>query len=109
MRNERIRGSLRPHLVSGAAESQDRCLSKSIRGQHVLHVKNRLQRLSKKDEVTGHDLGPLMEQLVKGMLTIRPGLTPVDRTGVVVDSSAVQSHRLAVALHRQLLQVRRKA
>src|ERR1700751_1349291 len=46
-----------------------------------------------------------MDQLIERVLTIGPGLTPVDRAGVVVGPNAVERDVLAVALHGQLLEV----
>ena len=86
---ERIRGSIRAHLVGGAPEGQHSRLREGIRGEHVLHVKDRLQRLSEEDEVAGDDLGPLMKKLIEGMLPVRPWFTPVDRSCVVVDARTV--------------------
>ena len=39
------------------------------------------------------------------MLTIGPWLTPVDRSRVISDFSAVQCHVLAVTFHGELLKV----
>ena len=43
------------------------------------------------------------------MLAVGARLAPVDRAGLVVDALAIERHMLAVALHRELLQIRRKA
>src|SRR5574341_2521520 len=43
------------------------------------------------------------------MLSVGPRLAPVDRPGRIVDLATVPRDPLAVALHRQLLQVRGKA
>src|SRR4051812_28234586 len=50
-----------------------------------------------------------MNQLIERMLAVRARLPPHDRTRRVVDPRAVQTDVLAVALHRELLQVRRES
>src|SRR5689334_16453863 len=42
------------------------------------------------------------------MLTIGPGLTPIDRTSVIAESITLERDVLAVALHRQLLEICRE-
>jgi hypothetical protein len=51
----------------------------------------------------------LMDELVEGVLAVGAGLAPVDRAGVPCHSLAALRHVLAVALHRQLLQVGRES
>src|SRR6266852_6271753 len=46
-----------------------------------------------------------MDQLVEGMLAIRSRLAPIHGTSRVTDLGAIERDVLAVALHRQLLQV----
>src|SRR5271168_1132533 len=43
------------------------------------------------------------------MLAVGSRLTPVDRTGLIFHRRTGESHVLAVALHRQLLQIGREA
>src|SRR3954447_2321440 len=68
-----------------------------------------VQGLSERDEITGYEPCSLMDQLIEGMLAVGSRLTPVDRPGVVIHSCAVDRDMLAVALHRQLLEVGGKA
>ena len=93
------------HLFGRSAEGQHSRLSERIGGEHVLHVEYWLQGLREEDEVAGHDLCSLMEQLVERVLAIRPGLAPVNRPRVVVHRRAIDPHRFAVALHGELLQI----
>src|SRR5512140_1105152 len=65
----------------------------------------RRERMREGDEIAGDEPGALVNQLVKGVLAVGAGLTPVDRAGVVSQRLAVERHTLAVALHRQLLEV----
>ena len=46
-----------------------------------------------------------MQQLEKGVLAVGAWLAPVDRPRVAGDRRALERHRLAVAFHRELLQV----
>src|SRR5215467_12175738 len=69
----------------------------------------RIEGLTEADEITGDELGPLVYQLVEGVLAVRPRLAPDDRPCLIVDGRAIQRHVLAVALHGQLLQIGRKA
>ena len=59
----------------------------------------------RRDEVTLDRLGALMQQLIEGVLGVRPQLAPQHRTGRVVDHLAIVGHRLAVGFHLQLLEV----
>src|ERR1700722_12501976 len=65
----------------------------------------RIQRLAESDEVTGDQARPLVNQLIKRVLTIGAGLAPINRAAVVADGAAVERHVLAVTLHRQLLEI----
>ena len=47
-----------------------------------------------------------MNQLIKGVLTVGPGLAPNDGSCLIIDNRPVQSHALAVALHVKLLTIR---
>ena len=69
----------------------------------------RVVRPGEADEVGGHDVRALVEQLVEGVLPVRARLAPHDRAGVAVDRRAVELDALAVRLHVELLQVGREA
>src|SRR5262245_37515809 len=69
----------------------------------------RVERLTKSDEITWDESSSLVDQLVKGMLPVGSRLAPIDGTGIVVDFFTIESHMLAVAFHGQLLQISRKA
>ena len=58
-----------------------------------------------RDEVARDEPRALVDQLIEGVLAVGARLAPVDRAGVVRDLVAVERHVLAVALHRQLLEV----
>src|SRR4029450_3152252 len=61
------------------------------------------------DEVTGNKPGALMDQLIERVLTVGSWLAPKDRTRLIVHRRPAECHVLAVALHRQLLEIGRKA
>src|SRR5262249_51454029 len=65
----------------------------------------RIERLTKSDEITWDQPRSLVDQLVKGMLTVGSRLAPIDGTGIVIDPVTIESHMLTVALHCQLLQI----
>src|SRR5215469_5606860 len=46
-----------------------------------------------------------MDELVEGVLTIGSGLTPEDRSCLVIHLGSLEGNVLAVALHRQLLEI----
>src|SRR5512132_2600301 len=69
----------------------------------------RVKRLTKSDEITWDQPRALVDQLVKRMLTVGSRLAPIDGSGIVVDFFPIESYMFAVAFHRQLLQISRKA
>ena len=50
-----------------------------------------------------------MDQLIERVLAVRAGFAPINRAGLVIHLLAVERDVFAVALHRQLLEVRGKA
>src|SRR5207249_10498257 len=109
MRNKAVRRALGLDLLPRLAEGQCLGLSEHVRQQHVVVPAERAQGMAEGDEVTGNETGPLMDQLIKGMLAVGSRLSPVDGPGRVADLGALTRDVLAVALHRQLLQVCWKA
>ena len=59
-------------------------------------------------EITGHHVGPLMEELVEGVLAVGAGLAEDDRAGRAHHRGAAHAHALAVRFHVELLQVGRQ-
>ncbi len=59
----------------------------------------------KTDEVGGDQRGSLVDELEVGMLPVGTGGPPHDRTGGDRHRSPSPVHRLAVALHVQLLEI----
>src|SRR5262249_20113909 len=52
---------------------------------------------------------PLMDQLVERVLPVCAWLSPINWTGLIIDLSSVKRNVFAIAFHRQLLEVCRKA
>src|SRR5690349_23473375 len=46
-----------------------------------------------------------MDELIKGVLPVGARLAPIDGTRIIGDGFPIERHVLAVALHRQLLQI----
>src|SRR5690606_11428670 len=63
----------------------------------------------RRQKVAGNQLGALVNQLVKCMLSVGARLTPDNRTGLIHDGMAIAVHRFSVALHVSLLKVSREA
>ena len=63
----------------------------------------------RRDEIERGGRRTLMQHLKERMLRVRPRLPPDDRRRGKIDALALERHRLAVAFHFQLLQVRRQA
>src|SRR5262245_48822582 len=72
-------------------------------------VANGVEGLTEPDEIARDQLCPLVNQLIEGMLAVRPGLSPDDRSGFIRDVPALEIGLLAVAFHIELLEVSRKA
>src|SRR5258708_39168002 len=105
MWNEPIGRSLRPYFVRCLAECERFALCEDVREQHVVLLSKSVEGLVKANEVAGNEAGALVNELVERMLTVSPGLTPIDRTRVVAGGITLQRDGLAVALHRQLLEI----
>lgn len=65
--------------------------------------------LSGHDEICGDELGALVQQLEKGVLSVGGRLAEEDRASGVLDVFTCASNRLPVRLHRELLEIRREA
>lgn len=106
-------------LSSGLAQHQSLRLSKEVGGKHGLVLVDidllvagddlGVVGLSGEDEVSGDELGALVDELEEGVLGVGSGLAEEDGTGLVVDESAATSDALAVRLHGQLLEIGREA
>src|SRR5690606_6051265 len=113
MRNERFCCSLRADLFLGLAKSQRLRLREVVRHEQIMHLSaldmEWVLTPRKGNEVARDQLRSLVDQLVEGMLTVRTRFTPDHRACLVGKRFAGPTDMLSVALHIQLLQVRRKA
>jgi hypothetical protein len=109
MGHEPIGRSFGLDLLGCLPEGQSFGLSANIRQKHIVVATKRIERLPERDEVTRDEPGALMDQLIEGVLPVGSGLAPVDRAGLVIDFRTIERDMLAVALHRQLLEIRREA
>ena len=109
VRHEPVRRAFGLDLLGRLAERQRLGLGEDVRQQHVVVPAKRVERLGERDEVAGNEPRSLMDQLVEGVLAVGSRLAPVDGAGLVGDFVAIERDVLAVALHRQLLQIGREA
>ena len=65
----------------------------------------RIERLLKGDEVARDEPGSLVNQLIERVLTVRSRFAPVNGAGLVRHLLSVERDMLAIALHRQLLEI----
>src|SRR3954463_15712860 len=105
MWQEPVRRPFRLALIGSLAECQRLGLGEHIGEQHVMMPAQWVPRPRECDEIAGNKSGALMDQLIKGVLPICAGLAPINRTRLAVDRRAGERDVLAVALHRQLLQI----
>src|SRR5579883_2494345 len=106
VRYEPVRNLIRLHLLSGLPERQSFCLREDVGHQQVVMPADWVERFAERDEIARDQFRPLVDQLIKAVLTIRARFAPVHRTRLVIDFHTAERDSLPVALHRQLLQVR---
>src|SRR5262249_21138551 len=80
-----------------------------VRQQHIVMAAEPIERMRERNEVARDEARSLMDQLIERVLAIGSRLAPIDRTGLMVHRRPGERHMLAVALHRQLLEIARKA
>jgi hypothetical protein len=68
-------------------------------------ISQRIVTDSGRDEIAGDQFRPLMNQLIEGMLSIRPGFAPNHRAGLIVHFPPAPVNGLSIALHIPLLKV----
>src|SRR2546427_1823015 len=107
--HEPIRRAFSLYFVGRLAESQRLGLSEHIGQEHVMMAAERMEWFRESDEVARDQPGTLMYQLIERVLPIRSRLSPIDGTSFASDRGSIQRDMLAVALHRQLLQIRRES
>ncbi len=105
VRHEPVRHPLGLDLLGRLAECQRLGLGEDVRNEYVVVATERVERLSKCDEVARDEPCALVDQLIEGMLPVSSRLAPIDRAGRVGNLGSVQRDVLSVTLHRQLLQI----
>src|SRR2546426_3252974 len=105
MWHEPSRRSLCLHFGGRLTERERLGLSENICQKKIMVAAQRIQGLCKCDEVAGNEFRSLVYQLIEGVLSVSPGLAPIDRSRLSSDFFSVESDVFAVTLHRQLLQV----
>lgn len=95
-------------LFLALAEGQCLGLGEEVGQQFRVVVTDRVVADGRCQEITGDQLGALVDQLVEGVLAVGARLTPDDGASLVVNRLAVAIHVLAVGLHVALLEVGRK-
>ena len=76
VRHQPVRRALGPDLVLRLAEGQRFGLGEQVRHQQVVMAAERVQGLAETDEIARDQLGPLVDELVEGMLAVGAGLAP---------------------------------
>src|ERR1700752_2859456 len=108
MRNKPLRSAFRLDLCRRLAEGQRLGLCANIRNQHVVVPPEWIERFGKSDEVAGNESRTLVNQLVERVLAVGSRFSPINWTRVVPNLLPLERDVLAVAFHRQLLEVGRK-
>jgi len=84
--DDRLTGAFGAHLVGGLAEGEGRGLREEVGQEERVHVDpafaQRVRGVHGGDEVGRNHLGPLVNQLVEGVLTVGARLTPEDLAGL---------------------------
>ena len=84
MRREPRRCSIRLNFLRSFAKRQRLGLSKYVCQKYVMVPADRVQRLTKRNEVAGDEPGSLVDQLVERVLSIGAGFSPVDGPRLVI-------------------------
>ena len=100
-----LRDHQRLGLLRGAAAHQRLALGEAIGEEQFVMRLVGVGRLRRDEEIDGHDLRALVDELEEGVLAVGAGLAPDHRAGGLGDRRAVEAHALAVALHLQLLEI----
>jgi hypothetical protein len=76
-------------LLCRLSKRERLALGENVRQKYVVVAAKRIERLAERDEVTRDQTGPLMDQLIEGMLAVGSGLTPINRAGRIGDYLSV--------------------
>ena len=100
-----LQGEFISGLFFGFALHQGLGLGEKIGQKNVVVLPERIEGFNRSQKVAGDQFRPLMNQLIKGMLTVGAWFSPDDRTGAPSYGFSVPIHALAVAFHIALLEV----
>src|SRR5260370_37283650 len=109
MRHQPVWSAFGLDLLGSFAERQRLALGEDVGEQHVVMTAEWIERVVKRDEIARDEFRGLVNQLVERVLPVGPRLAPENRPGLIIDRRSVERDVLAVGLHRELLQIRRKA
>jgi len=96
-------------LFLGFAFHQGLSLSEKVGQKNVVMPPERIKRFNRGQKVAGDQLRSLMNQLIKGMLTVGARFPPDDWASAPRNGFPFSIHALAVAFHIALLKVSREA
>src|SRR5258707_14185011 len=96
MRDEPIGRAFGLDLLARFSEGERLGLCKYVGQQHIVMSAELVERLCEGDEIAGDEPRALVDQLIERVLAIGSRLTPVDRTGLMVDRRPGERHVLAV-------------
>ena len=92
-------------LVQGFAAHQCLGLGEEIGQEFFVVIAAGIQGTGRGQEIAGNHGRPLVQELVKGMLSIGAWFSPDDGTGLTGDLFAFTRHGFAVTLHVSLLEI----
>src|ERR1043166_8300022 len=104
-----LRSAFGLDLLQGLAKGECLSLRENIGEEHIVVASERIEWPCEGDKVARYEPCPLMNQLVKRVLTVSARFAPVDWTGCLRDLCPNERDVFAITLHRQLLQVRGEA
>lgn len=95
------------NLLLGLTEREGLGLGEEVGEQDlvVLAVCDRVQGLDRSEEITRDQLGTLVDELIESVLAVGSGLSPDDRSSLVVDLLAGLGDALSIGFHVSLLEV----
>src|SRR6266850_1775935 len=102
------RRSFRLHFGGRLTERERLGLRENICQKKIMVAAQRIQCFCKCDEIAGNEFRPLVYQLIEGVLSVSPGLAPIDRPRLAFDLLSVEGDMFTVTLHRSLLKICRE-
>ncbi len=88
VRHLKRRDAFRCNFLGRLSERQGLGLGEEVSHQQIVVRWEWVQGLAETNEVTRDQLGPLVDELIKGMLAIGSGLSPDDGPGLVIHPPA---------------------